>query len=550
MRRRSDILRFLGSFPTPRTGTAVLLTLAVAVSAPACASILGFEDTTLRTEDGGALTEGGVDPTEGGATDGGVAKLGATPAALLLRRGTTASIAISLVRSDALRGVVTIRAADLPAGVTATDAVIAEGATTAVITLTASGTSVLGAATVKLAAQNPALADATLALVVADQAGALDLTFDVDGRVTDNSKGAAAAFFALALQGDGKIVAGGGAATGWLARRFSSAGAPEAPFTAAATGLPGNGDLRAMAIDTTGRIVCVGTSSALSGVLKQQLTVLRLTAAGAIDTTFGSGVVRLTDAEAPNGSEGLGVTIQTDGKIIVVGSRHEAAADENGIALRLTTAGARDTTFNTTGSLTLTDTRLIGVAVEPAGEITLAGSTIAAALPSYVFNRRTALGAVDPTFGTAGVAAFGNTYGANAFVRLSSGALAIVGNARQGVAAYTAGVAATSGTPVFARALATAAGAGLYGVAAQADNAIVAAGHTAGPDGEARVERVLPNGAKDTTFGNGGTAVIEAPAVPNNIEVELFAVAVQADGRILAAGNRSDTGAAIYRLWQ
>jgi hypothetical protein len=69
------------------------------------------------------------------------------------------------------------------------------------------------------------------------------------------------------------------------------------------------------------------------------------------------------------------------------------------------------------------------------------------------------------------------------------------------------------------------------------------------PNGEARVVRILPDGNKDMTFGSGGSAVIEAAGTANGIDVSLFAAAVQPDGRILAAGNRTNAGAVVYRLW-
>jgi uncharacterized delta-60 repeat protein len=177
------------------------------------------------------------------------------------------------------------------------------------------------------------------------------------------------------------------------------------------------------------------------------------------------------------------------------------------------------------------------------------GSTTGGALPSYFATRRSAQGVLDPTFGSGGNAAFGNTYRANAFARLADGSIALAGDVQQGVAGYTAGVATPKGAAVFARAYGSGVGASFYGLAVQADGPIIAAGHTSAPNGEARVVRILPDGNKDMTFGSGGSAVIEAAGTANGIDVSLFAAAVQPDGRILAAGNRTNAGAVVYRLW-
>jgi hypothetical protein len=51
------------------------------------------------------------------------------------------------------------------------------------------------------------------------------------------------------------------------------------------------------------------------------------------------------------------------------------------------------------------------------------------------------------------------------------------------------------------------------------------------------------------TFGTTGTATIDPGGTPHSFDVKLFAAALQADGRILTAGDRSNAGAVIYRLW-
>jgi uncharacterized delta-60 repeat protein len=331
-------------------------------------------------------------------------------------------------------------------------------------------------------------------------------------------------------------------------RRYATNGVPDTAFNAAASAAgvaPADGELRALAVDAKGRTVCVGFSQA---VPQQQLTILRLLPTGALDTTFAGGVVRLP-VESPGPSFGYAVAVQPDNAVVVAGSRKDLLGNnETGIVTRFKENGTRDTTFNGGTTVTIPGSRLIGVAVD-AGKVIVAGSTIGGALPSYFVARRTATGATDATFGSAGTATFGNTYRANAFARLTDGSFALVGDVQQGAQGYTAGVANPQGDAVFARTYANAAGAGFFGIGVQADGRIVAAGHTAVANGEARVERILPDGNKDPSFGAGGTAVIKSPGTALGFEVTLFAAAVQADGRVLAAGNRTNAGGIIYRLW-
>jgi uncharacterized delta-60 repeat protein len=339
-----------------------------------------------------------------------------------------------------------------------------------------------------------------------------------------------------------------GALSGWVVRRYATNGAADAAFTAKTTPpgvLPADGEAHAVAIDAKGNIVCVGFSQAAP---LQQLTVVRLLPTGALDTTFAGGVVRVPAEVPATASLAYGVAVQPDGAVVVVGARRDLVGNESGIIIRFKDNGTRDTTFNAGTTIVMPAARFVGVALD-AGAVLVAGSTIGGALPSYFATRRTAAGAVDPTFGSGGTAAFGNTYRANGFARLADGSIALVGDVQQGAAGYTAGLASANGTSVFARAYGNAAGAGFFGIGVQADGRIIAAGHTAVANGEARVERILADGTNDTTFGVGGTATIEPAGTPNGFDVSLFAAAVAKDGRILAAGNRSNAGASIYRLW-
>ncbi len=536
--------------------------LVVALAA-GCASVLGFEDTTLRSDgnsEGGPIDNDGgpIDQDGNPLTDGAPSRLTTMPSSLTVVRGKTADITVDVARGSDVAGTVTVRLTDLPAGVTATNAVLASPTTAGKVTLSAAAKATLGPKIINLVADGTALPPAPIPLLVTDAPGSLDTTFDGDGFVNDIAKGLGSTFFGLAVQTDGRIVAvgsggvAGGPVQGWIARRYAPAsGIPEAAFASASAGvLPADGELHAVAVDATGKILCVG-SSAPALLAAPQLTIVRLLASGALDTTFGGGIVRLPAPEAVGGSIGLGVAVQADGSVVVVGSTRDAVNIEAGILTRFKPNGTRDATFNAGATIVIPAARMIGVALEPGGAIVAAGSTTSGALPSYLLTKRTVQGAADPTFGSAGVATFGNTYRAQAFVRMSDGSLIVAGDVQQGSAAYTAGATTDKGTTLFApRAFGLALGAGYFGAAAQNAKSFIAAGHTAVANGEARVERIsVADGKKDPTFGVAGTAVIEPAGAANGFDVTLFAAAVQSDGRILVAGNRSNAGAVLYRLW-
>jgi uncharacterized delta-60 repeat protein len=526
-----------------------------------CAALLGLEETTLRDADADAALPDGSLPDGAfpdGAGDAGVSALSVEPRSVLLRLGGEVTVTVSVMRTGApsgdLEGAVTAQLVDLPSGVAARPVTIPANASSAVVTLTAAPNAVLGSREVKVEADRPGVPPAELSLLVADAPGKLDVTFDADGVAVEGATGNGSIFHALAVQPDGAIVAGGAAGglgvpgSGWLLRRFAPGGGPDPAFAAQTASLPTNGALHAVAIDPGGRIVCAGSSSPVEGA-PLELTVARLHADGSLDPSFAGGIVRLAEVEAPAGSTALALALSPDGKVVVAGARGELLDKDTGIVTRFTGNGLRDGAFNGGQLVVVPEHRFVGVTIDANGGIVIGGTDLSAT-STYSIHRRTATGAPDPSFGGAGGLRFGAGYHANAFTMLPNGRFALVGEAPATPGTYTAGVASAEGQQVWVRAIAFGAAAGFFGVAAQADGRLVAAGHTAGAGGEARVDRFASSdGTRDATFGDAGTAALEPAGNGNAFDVTLFAAAVQPDGRILAAGNRTDSGAVVYRLW-
>jgi uncharacterized delta-60 repeat protein len=531
----------------PRGLPIVLLVAAIA----GCATVLGLDDTTLRTDaPDGALPGdgGGTDAIVPPGSDGAAAALTALPSPAVVRRGSSVDVTVTIDRGAAT-GAFAVSVTDLPPSVSAAPATIAADATSTKLTIAADKNAALGASTLHVAIDPPQLPAIALPLLVADPAGALDTTFAGGvGIVAETTRGTAATFYALALQPDGKIVAAGQAQTpaGWLIRRFNADGSADLTF--APTTLPTDGTARALAIDSAGRVVCAGTSSPGAGAA--QLTVVRLGATGAPDATFGTaGVYRLTAVDGQLGSTGYALAIQPDAAIVVGGSRKGTINPEDAIAIRLLPTGTRDNSLGG-GIVIQPKARWIGAAIETGGAIVLGGSDLSAASgqPSFVLTRRSGAGAVDATFGTGGSIVFGAGDRADAFVRMPDGTLALTGESVLPGNMYVTGVASTTAA-IYAHGIAATTNPGFFGAAAQGDGRLVAAGHTSGAGGEARVERIFPDGGPDDTFGDAGAAILQPKGGKPGLETQLFAAAVQADGRILAAGNRASAGAVIFRLW-
>jgi uncharacterized delta-60 repeat protein len=156
--------------------------------------------------------------------------------------------------------------------------------------------------------------------------GSLDSTFGSGGKVT-TSVGQGSAAFSVALQADGKIVAGGFALVygpadelgGEFALvRYGTDGTLDGAFgsggkvtTEVGTG---DGSINAVAIRPDGKIVAAGTSSGDSGY---GFALARYQPGGSLDTSFGTNGQVHTDVGTQSRADDL--ALQTDGKIVASG---------------------------------------------------------------------------------------------------------------------------------------------------------------------------------------------------------------------------------------
>jgi uncharacterized delta-60 repeat protein len=278
---------------------------------------------------------------------------------------------------------------------------------------------------------------------------------------------------------------------------------------------------------------------------------------GALDTTFGTGGTVFTNI-AGGGGQFNGVAIQADGKVVATGVRTDGG-NSDVLVVRYTAAGNLDATFGTGGMVVTPAPDLLfskgnAIIVQPNGQIVVATTSSV----TFTLIRYNADGSLDVNFGTVGFASlqigdFGETL---ALARQADGKLVAAGYAVNSITAAAEFAVARfnvdgtfdpnfgCATPGTCAGYATTGFGGIYdqgnAIAIQGDNRIVVAGSAATATGaDYALARYNPDGTLDTFFGTGGK-VTTALGATTNFNAS-SGVAVQGDGKIVLAGIVSPT---------
>jgi uncharacterized delta-60 repeat protein len=358
--------------------------------------------------------------------------------------------------------------------------------------------------------------------------GSLDRGFGVGGRVvTDIPGGDSEAVAAVAIQGNGKLVAAGEAdyppmneawtvlaryrRDGRLDRTFGRNGIVQTHFRH----VPGRSMLEgahAIALQRNGKIVAAGDSLAedtacLGGVCaptSDLFALVRYLPSGRLDRSFGSGGKVLTDfgsSQPIDVARALALAVQSDGKLVLAGWRCCDSDRNNDFALaRYTPNGSLDKSFGTDGKV-VTGFGPTAVAEAEAAALQGDGRIVAAgrscALPHSLTSCRLAVarylpdGKLDPSFA-----------GGTVLLRFGS-----------------AGFNEASA------------------VAIQQDGKIVVAGrsgHSTRRPSRFALARFLPNGRLDRSFGAGGRVLTQ---IRRGRFDAAAALVLARRGKILAAGQ-------------
>jgi uncharacterized delta-60 repeat protein len=327
--------------------------------------------------------------------------------------------------------------------------------------------------------------------------GALDTTFGTGGKVTTAIGGADDEALALAIQSDGKLVIAGQSWNGsqliFALVRYNTDGSLDTTFNSTGIVTTAIGTVEditfALKIQSDGKLVAAGISK--NGA-QYRIALVRYNTDGSLDTTFNStGIVITTIGTIDD--EACALAIQSDGKLVTAGYSNNGT--QNVLALvRYNTDGSLDTTFGTGGKVTTAvgnDDDGEGVAIQSDGKIVATGTTNNGAQFVIALARFNSDGTLDTTFNTTGmvITAIGSDNYGKALVIQSNGKLVVTGYSNNG----------TQNT--------------------------------------FDLVRYNPDGNLDTTFNSTG---IMTTAI-GTIDDEAFALAIQSDGKPVAAGY-SDNG--------
>lgn len=364
---------------------------------------------------------------------------------------------------------------------------------------------------------------ATSSALFVDSATAADGSRDVTF-TTNTGTGFNAIVYALALQTDGKILAGGdftqfnGVNASYIIR-LNADGTRDTSFTASV-----NGYVNAIAVQSDGKIVIGGGFTTLNSAAVKYIA--RLNADGTPDTAFtaavGSGFSGDVNALA----------VQPDGKIVAGGFFTQFQGAGPAYVARLNADGSKDATFATKVGAGF-NLDVYALALQSTGKILVGGgfSQVSGTNAKGIARLGTD-GTVDTAFATAvGSGLDGYVYS----LGVQSDDKVVLGGAFTTLKGAAVGYIArlgSDGTPDTA--FTTSAGVGfggdVFSVDIQTDNKVLVGGYFTTYNGGAsgHLTRLGADGSPDTTF---------ATNIGVGFNSDVYALQVQTDGKVLAGGG-------------
>ncbi|GAB4371974.1 MAG: hypothetical protein Kow00121_13920 [Elainellaceae cyanobacterium] len=335
----------------------------------------------------------------------------------------------------------------------------------------------------------------TSVVSIIPRAGDLDTSFGANGKVVTPIGNANDYGYSILLQKDGKIIIAGSTFNGrdldFAIARYTSDGNLDASFGTAGkvvTDFGGTNDYGySIALQTDGKIILVGSSS--TGV-DEDVAIARYTSEGRLDTSFGLGGKVLDNFSLYD--YGYSVALQPDGKLVVAGSIYSNNANDDFALIRYNSDGSLDSDFNGNG-LAATDFGNndygYSLALQTDGKIVVAGETSTGTGTEFALTRYNPNGTLDTSFGVNG----------RVTTRFSN---------------YNYGSA----------------------VRVQPDGKIVVAGYssfTDSNDTDFALARYHSDGSPDLTFGTNGKVVTP---LGSSFDSKL-SLAIQPDGKLVIAGS-------------
>ncbi|MBY4677661.1 DUF4347 domain-containing protein [Marinobacterium arenosum] len=233
-----------------------------------------------------------------------------------------------------------------------------------------------------------------------------------DGKVTTDIAADDDIGWSVAVQADGKILVGGYAYSDdyndsdFALVRYNSDGTLDTTFD-------GDGKLttdfgagfdygQSVTVQSDGKILVGGVAD--NGSDDSDFALVRYNSDGSLDSTF-DGDGKVTTDFGPGYEQGWGVTVQSDGKILLAGTAYNGSTDDFALA-RYNSDGTLDTTFDGDGKLTTdfasTSDQVWSHTVQPDGKILLAGRSYTGSGYDFALVRYNNDGSLDTTFDSDG----------------------------------------------------------------------------------------------------------------------------------------------------
>lgn len=389
-----------------------------------------------------------------------------------------------------------------------------------------------------------------LAASAAAGPGDYDTTFGDGGGSTVSFTSGNDYAYSVAIEPGGKILLAGGSSAGdFSVLRLLANGNPDPAFGTAGKSIHKFGLFelaRGVSPLTGGKILVCGAGLVSGG--SRDFAIMRLSADGSLDSTFGTGGITTTDLQGGFNESVTCMTVDANGSATVAGASRGKFA-----LVRYTPAGALDPSFGSGGKVFTTSSSageesVNAIATQGDGKIVVAGQSTANGNPDMVVARYLPNGTPDPSFGTGGKAVlqlFDDTLpdAANGLTVLPDGKILIAGTSDDSYAVVrlTATGAldpsfGTDGSTIIGYDDSIDAGNAL---ALQTDGKILVAG-TSTIDGRDYfgLLRFTAAGKLDRSFGGGALLTLITDGSDTG-----RALAVQQDGRIVVAGDGGSLGA-------
>ncbi len=227
----------------------------------------------------------------------------------------------------------------------------------------------------------------------------------------------------IAVESDGSAIVGGHVGSDFALGRLTPGGALDVSWGSGGilvTDVPGSGQADAVAVQPDGKILAAGGSDG-------EVTVVRYLSTGALDPGFGTGGIATFAADDANTDTDYvtGIALHADGDIVIGGTDGSSSSIARAFVARLLPDGSLDTTFGGTGVVELTLaapsalSRGMAVAAQADGKTILTGQALKTHDPDLFVARFDETGVQDPTWGVGGVAErirLGDQFGASAAV--------------------------------------------------------------------------------------------------------------------------------------